>query len=135
MSGSTTPSDTSPTPGNGGIDTHNDENAWLPWWKSEDTRLVHFIGKDNVPFHAILFPTYLMGQGDFILANDVVGNEYLNVMNRETGKEEKGSKSKGQHDQRSLVRLEISAADAIPLLYGRHHARIRAMPPSIGTNS
>ena len=42
-----------------------------------------------------MFPAYLMGQGDYILPDNVVGNEYLNVMNRETGKEEKGSKSKG----------------------------------------
>jgi methionyl-tRNA synthetase len=78
-----------------GIDAGKGEDAWIPWWKSDDTRLLHFIGKDNVPFHAIMFPTYLMAQKDYILADNVVGNEYLNVMNRETGKEEKGSKSKG----------------------------------------
>ena len=78
-----------------GIDRYEDEDAWVPWWKSEDTRLIHFIGKDNVPFHAVMFPTYLMGQGDYILADNVIGNEYLNIMNRDTGKAEKGSKSKG----------------------------------------
>ncbi len=78
-----------------GIDAGKGDDAWIPWWKSDDTRLLHFIGKDNVPFHAIMFPTYLMAQKDYILADNVVGNEYLNVMNRETGKEEKGSKSKG----------------------------------------
>ena len=72
-----------------------DENGWEKWWKDPASRLIHFIGKDNVPFHAVMFPTYLMGQGDFILADNVVGNEYLNVLNRETGKVEKGSKSKG----------------------------------------
>ncbi len=78
-----------------GIDSYGDEQAWQPWWKAPDTRLVHFIGKDNVPFHAVMFPTYLMGQGDFVLADNVVGNEYLNILNRDTGKAEKGSKSKG----------------------------------------
>ncbi len=72
-----------------------DESGWEKWWKDSASRLIHFIGKDNVPFHAVMFPTYLMGQGDFILADNVVGNEYLNVLNRETGKVEKGSKSKG----------------------------------------
>ncbi len=78
-----------------GIDAKNDANAWEPWWKDQSTRLVHFIGKDNVPFHAVIFPAMLMGQGDYILPDNVVGNEYLNVYNRETGKTEKGSKSKG----------------------------------------
>ena len=72
-----------------------DKDGWEKWWKDPASRLIHFIGKDNVPFHAVMFPTYLMGQGDYILADNVVGNEYLNVLNRETGKVEKGSKSKG----------------------------------------
>jgi methionyl-tRNA synthetase len=78
-----------------GIDTAGDENAWTHWWKDEATRLIHFIGKDNVPFHAVIFPAMLLGQGDYINADQVVGNEYLNVFNRVTGKAEKGSKSKG----------------------------------------
>ena len=78
-----------------GIDTKGDEDAWIPWWKEDSTRMVHFIGKDNVPFHAVIFPAMLMGQGDYNLADQVPGNEYLNVFNRETGQEEKGSKSKG----------------------------------------
>lgn len=65
------------------------------WWKDPGTRLIHFIGKDNVPFHAVIFPAMLMGQEDYVLADNVVGNEYLNVFNRQTGKTEKGSKSKG----------------------------------------
>ncbi len=76
-------------------DVLGDPDGWLPWWKSKDTRLLHFLGKDNVPFHTVMFPAYLMGQGDYILPDNVIGNEYLNIMNRETGKEEKGSKSKG----------------------------------------
>ena len=78
-----------------GIDTYGDEEAWVPWWKSPDTRLLHFLGKDNVPFHTVMFPAYLMGQGDYILPDNVIGNEYLNVMNLKTGKEEKGAKAKG----------------------------------------
>lgn len=73
----------------------DEPTGWERWWKDPKSRLIHFIGKDNVPFHAVMFPTYLMGQGDYILADNVVGNEYLNILNRETGKTEKGSKSKG----------------------------------------
>ncbi len=78
-----------------GIDKYGDENEWEKWWKDGGTRLLHFIGKDNIPFHAVIFPAMMMGQGDFIMADNVVGNEYLNVFNRETGQTEKGSKSKG----------------------------------------
>ncbi|GMV99248.1 MAG: methionine--tRNA ligase [Candidatus Hydrogenedentota bacterium] len=78
-----------------GIDANQGNDAWKTWWKDQDTRLIHFIGKDNVPFHAVIFPAMLIGQGDYILPDNVVGNEYLNVFNRETGKAEKGSKSKG----------------------------------------
>ena len=78
-----------------GVDAGLGEAAWEPWWKADDTRLLHFIGKDNVPFHAVIFPAMLMGQGDYILAENVVGNEYLNIFNRQTGKSEKGSKSRG----------------------------------------
>jgi methionyl-tRNA synthetase len=78
-----------------GLDTGGGPQAWELWWKDAGTRLVHFIGKDNVPFHAVIFPAMLIGQGDYILADHVVGNEYLNIFNRRTGKSEKGSKSRG----------------------------------------
>lgn len=79
-----------------GIDRYADPERWKAWWKTDDTRMIHFIGKDNVPFHAVIFPAMLMGQGEpFILADNVVGNEYLNIFNRQTGKSEKGSKSRG----------------------------------------
>jgi methionyl-tRNA synthetase len=78
-----------------GLDTYNDPDAWQVWWKDRATRMIHFIGKDNVPFHAVIFPAMLMGQGDHILPDNVVGNEYLNIFNRTTGKSEKGSKSRG----------------------------------------
>jgi len=77
------------------LDTHHDESRHAEWWKKSDTRLVHFIGKDNVPFHAVIFPAMLLGQEDYILPDQVVGNEYLNIFNRQTGKAEKGSKSRG----------------------------------------
>lgn len=78
-----------------GIDKGQGEDAWETWWKGQDTRLLHFIGKDNVPFHAVIFPAMLMGQEDFVLADNVVSNEYLNIFNRQTGKSEKGSKTRG----------------------------------------
>lgn len=77
------------------LDAGLGEDGWLPWWKDKDTRLLHFIGKDNVPFHAVIFPAMLMGQEDYIMAGNVIANEYFNVFNRTTGKAEKGSKSKG----------------------------------------
>ncbi len=78
-----------------GMDTDRGEDAWQAWWKDESSRLLHFIGKDNVPFHAVIFPAMLMGQDGYVLADNVVGNEYLNIFNRQTGKSEKGSKSRG----------------------------------------
>lgn len=78
-----------------GVDVPGDEHAWETWWKDASTRMIHFIGKDNVPFHAVIFPAMLMGQNAYNLADNVVSNEYLNILNRETGKAEKGSKSKG----------------------------------------
>ena len=54
-------------------------NDWEKWWKSEDTRLVHFIGKDNIVFHCIVFPAMLKAEGSFILPDNVPGNEFLNL--------------------------------------------------------
>ncbi|QSE96965.1 methionine--tRNA ligase [Fulvivirga lutea] len=52
---------------------------WEPYWKSNDTKLVHFIGKDNIVFHCIIFPTILKADGDFILPDNVPANEFLNL--------------------------------------------------------
>ena len=52
---------------------------WEPYWKSEDTKLVHFIGKDNIVFHCIIFPAILKAHGDFILPDNVPANEFLNL--------------------------------------------------------
>lgn len=54
---------------------------WEPWWKSHDTRLVHFIGKDNIVFHCIIFPFMLQSEGSFILPENVPANEFLNLEN------------------------------------------------------
>ncbi|MBR4037862.1 MAG: methionine--tRNA ligase [Tidjanibacter sp.] len=52
---------------------------WEKYWKSEDTKMVHFIGKDNIVFHCIVFPTMLMAHGDYILPDNVPSNEFLNL--------------------------------------------------------
>ena len=53
--------------------------SWEKWWKSEDTRLVHFIGKDNIVFHCIVFPSMLKAYGGYILPENVPANEFLNL--------------------------------------------------------
>ncbi|MBO0331199.1 methionine--tRNA ligase [[Muricauda] lutisoli] len=52
---------------------------WEPYWKNKDTKLVHFIGKDNIVFHCIIFPSMLKANGDFILPDNVPANEFLNL--------------------------------------------------------
>ena len=52
---------------------------WEKWWKSEDTKLVHFIGKDNIVFHCIIFPSMLHADGSYILPANVPANEFLNL--------------------------------------------------------
>ena len=54
-------------------------DSWEKWWKSPDTRLVHFIGKDNIVFHCIVFPAMLKAEGSFILPANVPANEFLNL--------------------------------------------------------
>jgi methionyl-tRNA synthetase len=54
---------------------------WEPYWKSDDTRLVHFIGKDNIVFHCIIFPAMLKAHQDYILPDNVPANEFLNLEN------------------------------------------------------
>ena len=53
--------------------------AWEKFWKEEDTKLVHFIGKDNIVFHCIVFPTMLKAHGDYILPDNVPANEFMNL--------------------------------------------------------
>ena len=53
--------------------------SWEKWWKDPETRLVHFIGKDNIVFHCIVFPSMLKAYGDFVLPENVPANEFLNL--------------------------------------------------------
>ncbi len=52
---------------------------WKPWWQSDDTSLIHFIGKDNIVFHCIIFPIILKAHGDYILPENVPANEFMNM--------------------------------------------------------
>ncbi len=54
-------------------------DSWERWWKDPETKLVHFIGKDNIVFHCIVFPTMLKAEGSFILPENVPANEFLNL--------------------------------------------------------
>ncbi len=55
--------------------------TWQKWWQDDETRLVHFIGKDNIVFHCIVFPTMLKAHGGYILPDNVPANEFLNLEN------------------------------------------------------
>jgi len=67
----------------------NQPDRWKDYWQGEDTKLIHFIGKDNIVFHSIIFPAMLMAHGDYILPYNVPANEFLNIGG------EKFSKSRG----------------------------------------
>ena len=56
--------------------------AWRTYWQDEETRLVHFVGKDNIVFHCLIFPAMLMAHGDFVLPENVPANEFLNLEGR-----------------------------------------------------
>ena len=60
-------------------DAHPELGSWETWWKDPDTRLVHFIGKDNIVFHCIVFPAMLKAHGGYILPDNVPSNEFLNL--------------------------------------------------------
>lgn len=55
--------------------------TWQTWWQDPSSRLIHFIGKDNIVFHCIVFPTMLKAHGDYILPDNVPANEFLNLEN------------------------------------------------------
>ena len=55
--------------------------AWQKWWQDEDTKLVHFIGKDNIVFHCIIFPSMMKAHGKYIMPDNVPANEFLNLEN------------------------------------------------------
>ncbi|RMH55364.1 MAG: methionine--tRNA ligase [Bacteroidetes bacterium] len=56
-----------------------DPERWKRYWQDEQTRLIHFIGKDNIVFHCLMFPAMLMGHGQFVLPENVPANEFLNI--------------------------------------------------------
>ena len=56
-----------------------EEKDWEPYWKDENTRLLHFIGKDNIVFHCIIFPSMLKAHGDYVFPQNVPANEFLNL--------------------------------------------------------
>ena len=60
-------------------DAHPEKGSWETWWKDPETRLVHFIGKDNIVFHCIVFPAMLKAEGNYILPDNVPSNEFLNL--------------------------------------------------------
>ena len=60
-------------------DQHPELGSWETWWKDPETRLIHFIGKDNIVFHCIVFPAMLKAHGDYILPDNVPSNEFLNL--------------------------------------------------------
>ena len=53
--------------------------TWQQWWQDDDSRLIHFIGKDNIVFHCIVFPSMLKAHGDYVLPDNVPANEFLNL--------------------------------------------------------
>lgn len=57
----------------------NNPDGWKDYWCSNDTKLVHFLGKDNIIFHAIFFPAMVMAHGDYVLADNVPANEFMNL--------------------------------------------------------
>lgn len=66
------------------IQKNGTDEGWEKWWKknsddSEETKLVHFIGKDNIVFHCIIFPATMIAEGNFILADNVPANEFMNL--------------------------------------------------------
>lgn len=58
-----------------------EQKNWQPYWKDKDSKLVHFIGKDNIVFHCIIFPAMLKAEGSYILPENVPANEFLNLEN------------------------------------------------------
>jgi methionyl-tRNA synthetase len=61
------------------IQKNGTDAGWENWWKEEDTKLVHFIGKDNIVFHCVIFPATLIAEGNMILADNVPANEFMNL--------------------------------------------------------
>ncbi len=58
---------------------HNSEFSWKDYWQNKDTKLLHFIGKDNIVFHCLIFPAMLKAHGDYILPENIPSNEFMNL--------------------------------------------------------
>lgn len=71
------------------FELRGDADGWKKYWMDNDTKLIHFIGKDNIVFHTIIFPAMLMAHGEYILPENVPANEFLNIGGQ------KQSKSRG----------------------------------------
>lgn len=63
-------------------DKQGNPDLWKKYWQDEETELIHFIGKDNIVFHCIMFPAMLMAHGDYVLPENVPANEFLNLESR-----------------------------------------------------
>ena len=87
-----------------------DPRRWERYWQDPECRLVHFIGKDNIPFHTIIFPAMLMGQSDYIGPDVIVANEYLNFLRAGKAAAVKFSKSRGEVVEAGLF-VETYGAD------------------------
>lgn len=61
---------------------HGDPDRWKTYWQDDETRLLHFIGKDNIVFHTLMFPAMLQAHGDYVLPDNVPANEFLNIEGR-----------------------------------------------------
>jgi methionyl-tRNA synthetase len=61
------------------VQKNGTDEGWEKWWKQDDSKLVHFIGKDNIVFHCIIFPATLMAEGTYILPDNVPANEFMNL--------------------------------------------------------
>lgn len=61
------------------FENKGEPDKWKEYWQDENTKLIHFIGKDNIIFHALIFPAMIMAHGDYILPDNVPANEFLNI--------------------------------------------------------
>jgi len=61
------------------FEQRGEPDKWKEYWQNENTKLIHFIGKDNIIFHALIFPAMIMAHGDYILPDNVPANEFLNI--------------------------------------------------------
>ncbi|MEZ4824396.1 MAG: class I tRNA ligase family protein, partial [Ignavibacteria bacterium] len=67
----------------------NEPDKWKEYWMGENTKLIHFIGKDNIVFHSLIFPAALMAHGGYILPDNVPANEFLNISGSKLSKSKK----------------------------------------------